>query len=980
MVFDFYLSCAFAVVTLILIWWMRTRTTAQRLPTPPGPKGLPFIGNIHQLPLEGQELLFAKWGKEFGDIVFVKFFGTPALILNSYEAAEDLLIKRSALYSHRPPFIALKELIGWTSMLPLMQYDSQYRKMRAWFSAGVSNKTAVEGFKPLARRETYGYLAWILKDPDAWEALFAQYGAAMMLDVAYGYKVTSPDDELVKIASLAMNGTARSGDGFGLILDFLPILKHWPAWMPGSTLKSLTNATRTQVNQMRDLPFKWVLSNMEKGVTTSSFLQSLLEKYMQKGAIPEAEEFDIKSAAATVYGAGTDTMTVTLMTLMMAMVKFPEAYYKAQQELDRVVGHDRLPEFEDRDSLPYLNAFLLEVYRWHPPLLLALPHRILQDDVYRGYHIPAGTVVIPNVWNMSQDESKFLEPEKFRPERFLGPNPETEVDPKDFAFGFGRRVCPGKDFADSSSFLLAACIISTMDVARAKDDNGVEIDPPLEFYQGVTNRPKSFSCRITPRSQKSAELINQMHELTKRPRRGSRLPLPPGPAGLPFIGNIHQLPVENQEVVFSQWAKEYGDVVFARFFGVPVIILNSVGAAQDLLVKRSGNYSDRPAFVAMRELVGWDTMLPLLTYVDQRFKKIRTWFKEILSSKVASNRLKPLQRRETYTLLNLLLTRPEEYTSHLVRFGGSVLLDVAYAYKVVTDDDPLLQAGEAAMHGTALAGSGFGLILDFFPTLKHWPMWLPGSGFKRTAKATGVLVDRLKNVPYNKVVSDMAKGKASSCFLVDLLETHLQRGPISDSDVQDIKTAAATVYGAGTDAMSVFLINFILAMVKHPDVLRRAQDEIDRVVGHERLPDFDDRASLPYLDGVLRETFRWHPTFLLGLPHRSMQDDEYMGYRIPGGAIVLANIWHMSQNKAEFPNPHEFRPERYIGPDPESKADPREFAFGFGRRGCPGKSFADSSVFLLVANIVATMNLAKAKDENGVEIDPPFEFEQGVTR
>ena len=80
------------------------------------------------------------------------------------------------------------------------------------------------------------------------------------------------------------------------------------------------------------------------------------------------------------------------------MVMHPDMQRKAQEELDRVVGGDRMPTFEDRDSLPYLNALLKEVLRWHPVAPLAAPHRSTTDDEYNGYFIPAGTIVYPNLW------------------------------------------------------------------------------------------------------------------------------------------------------------------------------------------------------------------------------------------------------------------------------------------------------------------------------------------------------------------------------------------------------------------------------------------------------------------------------------------------------------------------------------------------------------------------------------------------------
>ena len=140
----------------------------------------------------------------------------------------------------------------------------------------------------------------------------------------------------------------------------------------------------------------------------------------------------------------------------------PDAQKKAQEELDRVVGHNRLPEFEDRPSLPYTAALLKEVTRWHVGTPIGLPHRTTADDNYNGYFIPAGTIVMPNLWcvvsfptqgcagcltcaprrSLAHNTELFPEPEKFVPERFL--NADGELDPTKedltgFVFGFGRR-------------------------------------------------------------------------------------------------------------------------------------------------------------------------------------------------------------------------------------------------------------------------------------------------------------------------------------------------------------------------------------------------------------------------------------------------------------------------------------------------------------------------------------------------------------
>ena len=123
------------------------------------------------------------------------------------------------------------------------------------------------------------------------------------------------------------------------------------------------------------------------------------------------------------------------------MVLNPKAMRKAQEELDRIVGKGYLPDFSDKDRLPYTEALAREVFRWNTPAPIAFPNRVVQDDVYRGYFIPAGTIVIQNIWAICRDPTIYPDPETFNPDRFLkdGKIDPLVFNPEDRVFGAGRR-------------------------------------------------------------------------------------------------------------------------------------------------------------------------------------------------------------------------------------------------------------------------------------------------------------------------------------------------------------------------------------------------------------------------------------------------------------------------------------------------------------------------------------------------------------
>lgn len=122
----------------------------------------------------------------------------------------------------------------------------------------------------------------------------------------------------------------------------------------------------------------------------------------------------------------------------------PSAQRQAQNEIDSVVGQDRLPSIEDRGNLPYVSALIKEVLRCGPPAPLGIPHRVTKDDTYLGYSIPSDAILIANIWGIMHDAEMYPDPMKFSPERFLSQKPQP--DPRKYVFGFGRRVCPGELF------------------------------------------------------------------------------------------------------------------------------------------------------------------------------------------------------------------------------------------------------------------------------------------------------------------------------------------------------------------------------------------------------------------------------------------------------------------------------------------------------------------------------------------------------
>lgn len=310
---------------------------------------------------------------------------------------------------------------------------------------------------------------------------------------------------------------------------------------------------------------------------------------------------------------------------------------------------------------------------------------------------------------------------------------------------------------------------------------------------------------------------------------------------------------------------------------------------------------------------------------------------------------------------------------------GSMLLKIIYGYRVETArPDPLVEINDRMVEIFASVTLPGAWLVDIVPWLKYLPDWMPGTGFKSVARRARQVITTSAEVPFQfakQRASETEHGTTRSepSLVGELVRTGQQDKSISDEDIQ---WTAASLYGAGIDTTGSTLRAFFLAMSVFPDVQRRAQKEIDEVVGRSRLPQNEDRVNLPYVNAVVKESLRWLPSVPLGVPHTAQSDDELHGFRIPRGAILMPSTWWFTRDPAVYHEPERFMPERYLVPLEEP--DPAGFVFGFGRRICAGRRLAESTLFLAMAKVLAAFDIGKGRDAQGREIQPEIGIDPGA--
>ncbi|KAI8240878.1 Multifunctional cytochrome P450 monooxygenase [Colletotrichum sp. SAR 10_96] len=450
------------LVVFIVDKLLQARKNANRPPLPPGPKGLPLVGNIRDLP-QPTEFAARFWLKHkdlYGPISSVQVLGKTLIIINDAQVASEMLDKRSSEFSSRPTIVLAGEMVGWNDGTGQLRYDDTLRLHRKVFARILGTRTTAAQYNTLQEAEVGHFLLHVLDNPKKLTEHIAREAGSVILNIVYGYNAEQfKKDPLTGMMNDAMEHFAYAATPGNFLVDIIPILRYVPEWFPGAGWKKIANKWAAELKETVDTGYKFVEDQLASGKKNDSYLSRAMSSSEDT---PENVQNN-KWTAASLFGGGADTSVASIATFFLAMAKYPEVQKKAQEEIDRVIGSERLPNLDDRDKLPWFT---------HDP------------EVYQ-------------------------DPMEFRPERFQGPKPEK--DPRKIVFGYGRRICAGQILAENSLFLNFAQSLAVFDI-KSPVINGKLVEPEAEFNPGVISHPAPFDVSIKPKSPHHEKLIRSIED------------------------------------------------------------------------------------------------------------------------------------------------------------------------------------------------------------------------------------------------------------------------------------------------------------------------------------------------------------------------------------------------------------------------------------------------------------------------------------
>ncbi|XP_023277115.1 cytochrome P450 2F2-like [Seriola lalandi dorsalis] len=480
-------------VSIILLWlciWFIIMQLKSRRPKnfPPGPTALPILGSILQLSLENPLKDFERLRKTYGN-VYTLFLGPkPAVIISGTKAIKEAMVTKAIDFAGRPQDLFVNDVTRRKGVI-LADYGPSWKEHRRFALMTLRNfglgKNTMEERIHGELQYTMNTLEQSIGKPLSPQMMFHNMASNIICQVLFGRRYEY-DHEFIRVIVQCFTENAKLANGpWAMLYDSFPIIRNLPlpfmkAFKNVETCQKLavsvlTEHKKTRVpGEPRDF-LDCYLDELDKSVSGSSFSEQELTMY-----------------ALDIHFAGTDTTSNTLLTGFLYLMAYPQIQELCQQEIDEVLGGKQQASFDDRHNMPYMQAVIHEVQRVANTVPLSVFHSTTKDTELMGYSIPKGTLIIPNMTSVLNEEGQWKFPHEFNPENFLNDQGEF-VKPEAFMpFSAGPRMCLGEGLARMELFLVMVTLLRRFKFIWPEDAG----EPDFTPVYGVTLTPKPYSMKI----------------------------------------------------------------------------------------------------------------------------------------------------------------------------------------------------------------------------------------------------------------------------------------------------------------------------------------------------------------------------------------------------------------------------------------------------------------------------------------------------
>eukprot|EP01018_Ginkgo_biloba_P040803 Gb_00367 [translate_table: standard] len=437
-------------------------------------------------------------------------------------------------------------------------------------------------------------------------------------------------------------------------------------------------------------------------------------------------------------------------------------------------------------------------------------------------------------------------------------------------------------------------------------------------------------------------------------RHGSsdqKLKLPPGPRPLPIIGNLHMLGKLPHRKL-RELSKKYGPIMFLRLGSVPTVVASTPEMAKEFLKTHDLNFASRPATCAGKYVTYNSTDVGFAPYGPYWRKMRKVCMLELLSAKRIES-MKFIREEEIAVMRERIMkqcgvngSNPVNVSKVVSTYATDIICRMAFGRKY-SEETLTDSRGFKIMIQEVFYVGGEVNIGDFIPYLE----WMDLQGLRRRQKHIHKVFDDF----FEKIIQEHVENKSRDHR--DFVDVMLQLSEDNTMDIEitrdNIKAVILDMLSAGTDTSSATLEWAMSELLLNPSMMKKAQDELQSVVGLNRMVEESDLPQLEYLQVVVKETLRLHPPGPLLIPHEAREDCVVAGYNIPKKARIIVNVFAVGTDPNSWEDADMFKPERFIGSPIDIKGQDFEvIPFGSGRRGCPGQPLGTTVVEYALATLL----------------------------
>ncbi|KAI3470308.1 hypothetical protein Pfo_026971 [Paulownia fortunei] len=479
---------------MILIYLLQKHRKSVKTHVPPGPPGLPLIGNLHQFGTASNTHVYLwKLSKKYGALMHMKLGSVPVLVISSAKLAKEVLKTQDLSFCSRPRLLGQQKLSYNCLDIAFSPYSDYWREVRKITTIHLLSLRKIQSFRPIREDEISRMVTKISGFASSSHQVVNLSGIAMALGsnmicrIAFGKRYDEQGSEMRRFDQLLHEAQALMATFF--VSDYFPSF----TWV--DKLTGLINRLDTAFKNLDSFYQELIDEHLDpsRGKTMEEegdILDILIRLKEQKSCSVDLNWDNIKALLMNIFIAATDTSAASTVWTMTALMKAPNVMEKVQAEIRNLIGKKGIVDEDDLPKLPYLKAVINETFRLYPPAPLLVPRETIEKCNLEGYEIQPRTVVYVNAWAVARDPECWKNPDEFLPERFLNNN--IDIKGQDFGvipFGSGRRICPGMFTGLANVELTVANLLYSFDWELPPGVKAEDVD--THVLPGITMHKKN---------------------------------------------------------------------------------------------------------------------------------------------------------------------------------------------------------------------------------------------------------------------------------------------------------------------------------------------------------------------------------------------------------------------------------------------------------------------------------------------------------